>query len=237
VQWRWPDTSVPTDDTCTPLQRTVGASVQLVLLVDSRKDFVKFLDRLWAGTADRLPTNAVGHVEPTATDAAAPLLPFRQSDWQDTHARATWSGYAAGSTGSRREGQHMHTIAEFGSGQVLWDMLWFFMFFIWIWLLIMVFGDVFRSHDMSGLAKAIWIAFIIILPYLGVLVYLIARGSKMQEHAIEAAKAQDAAARQYIHTVSGSTSSAEEIARLADLRDKGILDETEFQVAKAKALA
>ena len=131
----------------------------------------------------------------------------------------------------------MHTIAEFGSGQVLWDMLWFFMFFIWIWLLIIVFGDVFRSHDLGGLAKALWIVFIIILPYLGVLVYLIARGSKMQEHAIAAAKAQDAAARQYIQTVSGGTSSAEEIARLADLRDKGILDEAEFQAAKAKALA
>lgn len=131
----------------------------------------------------------------------------------------------------------MQTIAEFGSGQVLWDMLWFFMFFIWIWLLIMVFGDIFRSHDLGGLAKAIWILFIIILPYFGVLVYLIARGGKMQAHSMEAAKAQDAAARQYIQTVAGGTSSAEEIGRLADLRDKGILDEAEFQAAKAKALA
>ena len=75
-------------------------------------------------------------------------------------------------------------LAEFGTGQVFWSMLWFFLFFIWIWLLIVVFSDIFRSHDLSGWAKALWMIFIILLPYLGVFVYLIARGHKMQEHAI-----------------------------------------------------
>ena len=73
--------------------------------------------------------------------------------------------------------------AEFGTGQVFWSMLWFFMFFIWIWLLIIVFGDIFRSPDLSGWGKALWTIFIIVLPYLGVFVYLIARGHKMQDHA------------------------------------------------------
>ena len=73
-------------------------------------------------------------------------------------------------------------------------MLWFFLFFIWIWILITVFADIFRSHDLSGWAKALWVIFVIFLPYLGVFVYLIARGHKMSEHALEAAQAQDAAA-------------------------------------------
>ena len=73
--------------------------------------------------------------------------------------------------------------ADFGTGQVLWSFLWFFMFFIWIWLLVVFFTDIFRSHDLSGWAKALWVIFIIVLPFLGILVYLIVRGSGMQEHA------------------------------------------------------
>ena len=128
-------------------------------------------------------------------------------------------------------------IAEFGTGQVLWSMIWFFLFFIWIWLLIVVFTDIFRSDDMGGLAKALWVIFVIVLPYLGVFVYLIARGHKMQDHMVSAAKAQDAAQRQYIQSVTGSsTSTADEIARLADLKAKGTITEAEFQAGKAKAL-
>jgi hypothetical protein len=129
------------------------------------------------------------------------------------------------------------TVLEFGTGQVFWSMLWFFCFFIWITLLIRVFADIFRSHEMSGGAKALWIVFVIVLPYLGVLVYLIARGKEMSQHTIEDVQARDAAQRQYIQTVAGSGASpAEEIARLADLRDKGLIDEAEFQAGKAKAL-
>ena len=75
----------------------------------------------------------------------------------------------------------MHVLAaDWGTGQVFWSMLWFFMFFIWIWLLIIVFSDIFRSHDLGRRAKALWIIFVILVPYLGVFVYLIARGHKMQ---------------------------------------------------------
>ena len=131
----------------------------------------------------------------------------------------------------------MDVLAEFAVGQVFWSMVWFTLFFIWIWLLITVFADIFRSPDMGGGAKALWTIFVIVLPYLGVFVYLIARGHKMQEHAVAEAQAQDAAARQYIQSVAGSSpSAADEIARLADLKAKGVLSEEEFQAAKAKAL-
>jgi hypothetical protein len=129
--------------------------------------------------------------------------------------------------------------SEFGTGQVFLSMLWFFLFFIWIWMLIVVFGDIFRSRDMGGWAKALWTIFVIVMPYLGVFVYLIARGRKMGEHAAEAASQQDAANREYIRSVvdSNGSGAAAEIARLADLRDRGAISEAEFQQAKAKALA
>jgi hypothetical protein len=125
--------------------------------------------------------------------------------------------------------------SEFGTGQVFLSMLWFFLFFIWIWLLIAVFSDLFRSHDLGGGAKALWAIGIIIFPYFGVFIYLIARGHKMHEHALEAAKANDAAARAYIQQAAGTTaSSADELARLADLKSQGVIDEAEFQKMKAK---
>lgn len=128
---------------------------------------------------------------------------------------------------------------QFGTGEVFWSMLWFFLFFIWIWLLIVVFGDIFRSRDLSGWAKALWTVFVIVLPYLGVFVYLIARGHKMQEHQIELAKEQDTAFRQYVQSVTTSADGhgAAEIAKLADLREKGLITEAEFQQGKAKALS
>jgi Phospholipase_D-nuclease N-terminal/Short C-terminal domain len=128
-------------------------------------------------------------------------------------------------------------IAEFGTGQVLWSMIWFFLFFIWIYLLIVVFSDIFRSDDLGGGSKAVWTIFVIVLPYLGVFVYLLARGHKMQEHMVHAAQAQATAQREYIQSVAGGTSTADEIARLADLKAKGTITEAEFQAGKAKALA
>jgi hypothetical protein len=128
-------------------------------------------------------------------------------------------------------------LAEFGTGQVFWSFLWFVMFFIWIWLLIIVFSDIFRSHDLSGWLKAIWIIFIIVVPYLGVLVYLIARGHKMQEHAMEAAKAHDAAFKQYVQSAAPAPSTADELAKLADLKAKGAISDAEYTQLKAKALA
>ena len=91
--------------------------------------------------------------------------------------------------------------ADFGTGQVLWSIFWFFVFFIWIMLLFHVFGDIFRSPDLSGASKAVWSVFVILLPYLGVFIYLIARGDKMQEHAIVQAQAMEEAQRAYIRSV------------------------------------
>ena len=131
-------------------------------------------------------------------------------------------------------------LAEFGTGQVFWSMLWFFLFFIWIWLLISLFGDIFRSKDLSGWGKALWTIFIIILPFLGVLVYLIVRGNSMQERALQDAANRESEFRGYVQSVAGASGgggAADEIAKLADLRDKGVISEDEFQAAKAKALA
>ena len=127
---------------------------------------------------------------------------------------------------------------DFGAGQVFVDLLMFVLFFIWIWLLIVVFSDLFRSHDLSGWAKAAWVIGIVILPYLGVLLYLIVRGSKMAQHAQQAALAQDAAARTYIQQAAGTSgSAADEIQRLADLKSQGVISDAEFEAGKAKALA
>ncbi len=132
----------------------------------------------------------------------------------------------------------MHMLASnWGTGEVFLSMLYFFLFFIWIWLLIVVFADIFRSHDMGGFAKFLWVLFVIVAPFLGVFVYLIARGHKMSEHAMQDAQAQDAAARAYIRDAAGTSASpAEEIAKLSALKDQGVIDEGEFQRLKAKAL-
>ena len=132
----------------------------------------------------------------------------------------------------------MTLAAEFGTGQVFWSMLYFFLFFIWIYLLIVVFSDIFRSDDLGGWAKALWVIFVIVLPYLGVFVYLIARGNKMSEHATQAAQAQDDAQRAYIQNAVGAgTSTADELTRLADLKEKGVISDAEFAQLKAKALS
>jgi len=135
------------------------------------------------------------------------------------------------------EGLFMVFASDFGTGQVFLSMLYFFLFFIWIWLLIVVFSDIFRSHDLGGFAKAMWVIFVIILPYLGVFVYLIARGHKMQEHAMQTAQQQDAAFKQYVQQAAGTSgSTADELARLADLKANGTLSDAEFEQAKAKLL-
>ena len=129
-------------------------------------------------------------------------------------------------------------LADWQGGEVFWAMLWYTVVFIWIWLLIVVFTDIFRSHDLGGVAKFLWILFIIVLPYLGVFVYVIARGHKMSEHAEEAARAQDKATRAYIQDAAGtSTSAADELSRLADLKASGVIDDAEFAQLKAKVVA
>src|SRR5215831_6529482 len=124
----------------------------------------------------------------------------------------------------------MPLASDFGTGQVFLSMLWFFLFFIWIWLLIVVFSDLFRSHDLSGWAKAAWVIGIVILPYLGVLLYLIVRGHKLTEHARADARTRDATARAYIQQAAGSTpSTADEIQRLADQKAQGLISDEEFE--------
>jgi hypothetical protein len=132
-----------------------------------------------------------------------------------------------------------HTLlADWQVGEVFLTMLWFTLFFIWIWLLVVVFSDIFRSHDMGGFAKFLWVIFVIFMPYLGVFVYLIARGHKMSEHAMEAAQQQDAAARAYIRDAAGTSASpAEELQKLADLKAQGVIDDAEFQSMKAKIVS
>ena len=117
--------------------------------------------------------------------------------------------------------------------------LYFFLFFIWIWLLVMVFFDIFRSHDMGGFAKAMWVIFIIILPFLGVFVYLIARGGSMHERQAQQAAQQKAAFDDYVRQTAGSEGSdtASQLSKLADLKSQGVLTEEEFQAQKAKLLA
>ncbi len=126
---------------------------------------------------------------------------------------------------------------EFGTGQVFYSFLWFTLFFIWIWLLIVVFSDIFRSHDIGGFAKFLWIVFVIFMPYLGVFVYLIARGHKMGEHAAEQAAAMDAAQKAYIRDAVGSgggSSAADQLQNLANLKAQGVIDDAEFSKMKAK---
>jgi len=120
---------------------------------------------------------------------------------------------------------------------VFWTMLEFFLFFVWIWLLIVIFADIFRSHDMGGGQKALWVIFVIIIPFLGVLVYLIARGGSMHERAAEQAQQQQQAFDSYVKQAAGSSGNAEELAKLADLKEKGVLTDAEFEAQKAKLLA
>ena len=130
--------------------------------------------------------------------------------------------------------------AEWGSGQMFWSILWFFLFFIWIWMLIAVFSDIFRSHDLSNWGKFGWTILIIIFPYLGVFAYLLIRGHKMSEHAAADVAARDEAFTKYVQQATGTTggrNTADELERLHKLHEQGILDDAEYAQAKAKTLA
>jgi ABC-type multidrug transport system fused ATPase/permease subunit len=118
-------------------------------------------------------------------------------------------------------------------------MLYFFLFIIWIWLLITVFIDIFRSRDMGGGAKALWVIFVIILPFLGVFVYLIARGGKMHERAAAEAAQQQKAFDSYVRQAAGAegADTASQLSKLGDLKAQGVLTDAEFEAQKAKVLA
>ena len=120
---------------------------------------------------------------------------------------------------------------------VLWSMLWFFVLIAWFWMLISIIGDIFAS-DMSGWGKAGWSLFVIVLPLLGSFIYLIVNGGAMQERSAAAAAAVDQAQRDYVRSVAGSsTSVADEIGKLAALRNQGAISDAEFEAAKSKLVA
>ena len=118
-----------------------------------------------------------------------------------------------------------------------WTILMIFLWVIWFWILITIIIDIFRSHDLSGWAKALWFVFILFLPLIGVLVYLIARGGKMHQHEVQQAQLQEEQFRSYVQQAAGPQSSADQLAKLADLRDRGVITAEEFDREKAKILA
>ena len=120
---------------------------------------------------------------------------------------------------------------------VFWTIFIIFLWVVWFWILITIIIDLFRSHDLSGWAKALWFILILFLPMIGVLVYLIARGGKMHEHAVRQAQQQEAEVRSYVQEAASSESPADQLAKLADLRDRGVITAAEFDREKAKILA
>jgi type VI protein secretion system component VasK len=140
----------------------------------------------------------------------------------------------------RREGEAMLLAgSSYPLLNVFWSMFVFFLWIIWIWILIWIFIDIFRSHDLSGWAKALWVLFVLFIPLVGVLVYLIARGGKMHEHAAQDARQQDQEFRQYVQQAAASSpaSTADQLSKLAGLRDRGVISAEEFEREKAKVLA
>ena len=127
--------------------------------------------------------------------------------------------------------------ADYPFLDVLWTMLIFFAWIIWFWLLITVFADVFRRHDTSGFAKVLWIIFVIVLPFLGVFIYLIVNHDGMTQRSMNEAQTQRAQMDDYVRSVAGSGGAAAEIERAKGLLDSGAITQAEFDAIKAKALA
>jgi len=126
---------------------------------------------------------------------------------------------------------------DFGLWDVFLSMFWFMLLFAWISLIIHIFGDLFRDRSLGGGAKAMWAVLLVFLPWLGALIYLIARGKSMNERAQKAAEENEARVRSYVQEAAGTTSTADELRKLAGLRDEGVITPAEYETAKAKALA
>ena len=118
-----------------------------------------------------------------------------------------------------------------------WTIVMIFLWVIWFWILITVFIDIFRSRDLSGWAKTLCFVFVLFFPLIGVLVYLIVRGGSMHERAVRQAQVQEEQFRGYVQEAAGSQSTADQLAKLADLRDRGVITAEEFDREKAKILA
>ncbi len=127
--------------------------------------------------------------------------------------------------------------ADISFGQGLLFIFEFFLLFAWIWILISIIGDLFRDHELSGVAKAVWVFFLVFLPFLGVLLYLIVRGNGMRDRTIKAQVDAKKEFDSYVREQAQAGSPADELHKLSELRDKGALSAEEFDRAKSKLLA
>ena len=125
---------------------------------------------------------------------------------------------------------------DFGLWDVFVSMFWFMLLFAWIWMIIAILTDIFRDRTLNGGAKALWALFIVVIPWLGALVYIFARGDSMNERSHQAALDQQSRMREYVGATP-STNVADELRGLAELRDSGVLTPAEYEAAKAKVLA
>jgi hypothetical protein len=147
--------------------------------------------------------------------------------------RVRGRGDGAGSPNNQGEA----VLAAYTFGDVMWSMLVFFTWILFFWMLFGVFGDLFSRHDISGWAKAGWSIFVIILPFLGIFVYLISQGRSMGERSLQRTQAQQAQMDTYVRSVASSGSATEEIAKGKELFDSGAITQAEFDQLKTKALA
>lgn len=128
-------------------------------------------------------------------------------------------------------------LADISFGEGLLLVFEFFLLFAWIWILITVIMDLFRDHELSGVAKAVWVFFLVFLPFLGVLLYLIVRGNGMRDRTIKEQADAKKHFDEYVREQAGSASPADELHKLAELKEKGALSSEEFEKAKAKLLS
>ena len=128
-------------------------------------------------------------------------------------------------------------LATYSFGDVMWTMFVFFAWILFFWLLFGVFGDLFSRHDLSGWAKAGWTVFVIILPYLGIFIYLISQGKGMGERAQQRAQSEKAQVDDYVRSVASSSSPTDQIAKGKELFDSGAITQAEYDQLKARALA
>ena len=133
-------------------------------------------------------------------------------------------------------GGHAGRIQTIGFFDIIWSIVWLFLMIAWFWVMISVVSDIFRSRDLNGVSKALWVAFVILIPWLGVLAYVLIRGDKMQEHNVESITKMQDAQRDYIRSVA-QVSAAEELEKLGALKEKGVITNAEFEAQKAKILA
>jgi len=126
---------------------------------------------------------------------------------------------------------------DFGLFDVFLSMFWFMLLIAWIWLIISIFGDIFRDRELGGGAKALWTLFLIFVPWLGAIIYLVVRGNSMNQRTLEAAQARDASMRAYVQQAAGTSSTADELRQLGELRAAGTISDEDYERAKAKVLA